>query len=114
MCRIFTSVDPAVTESETRAIRLHGHATSVRLEAAFWTILEEIAAAEGMALVRFLTVLHDEMALRHGEVTNFASMLRVTCLQYLRYQTLHANEVAMRREGKRHGFETAENRAVLA
>jgi predicted DNA-binding ribbon-helix-helix protein len=97
MCGLFLAVDPAAYECETRAIRLHGHATSVRLETAFWDILEEIAEREAMPLSRFVSVLHDEMLDKHGDVPNFASLLRVTCLQYLRHPARHAHEVAARR-----------------
>jgi len=98
MCRLFLSQDPATYAAETRALRLHGHATSLRLEAAFWDILEEIAAREGLSLVRFIAVLHDEIVERLGEVPNFASFLRVTCLHYLRHQDLHAAQIAARAE----------------
>jgi predicted DNA-binding ribbon-helix-helix protein len=97
MCRLFVSQDPASYDAETRPIRLSGHATSIRLEAAFWEILEEIAAAEGLALARFTSVLHDEVTARHGRVTNFASFLRVTCLHYMANREAHASEIAARR-----------------
>ena len=51
MCRLFVMQDPASYECETRAVRLHGHTTSIRLEAEFWAILEEIAAREGRSIV---------------------------------------------------------------
>ncbi|MEJ1978896.1 MAG: ribbon-helix-helix domain-containing protein [Acetobacteraceae bacterium] len=79
--------------------------TSIRLETAFWDTLEEIAASEGITVARFCVILHDEMMERHGEIGNFASLLRVTCLHYLRHQELHAAELAERRAG---------NTAVLA
>lgn len=104
MCRLFASQDPASYAAETRPIRLHGHATSVRLEAAFWDILEDIAGREGMSLNRFVSVLHDEIMERQGGVANFASFLRVTCLHFLNNQDLHAAQVAARREdGRRAG-----------
>ncbi|MFZ4408381.1 MAG: ribbon-helix-helix domain-containing protein [Paracraurococcus sp.] len=96
MCNIFASQDPGTYACETRAIRLHGHATSIRLEAAFWRILERIALAEGTSLTRFLTTLHDEVLARRGEIGNFASLLRVTCLHWLENQDRHAAEVAAR------------------
>ncbi len=96
MCRLFASQDPATYRSETRAIRLHGHATSIRLEAAFWATLEEIAEREGMALPRFVATLHDEVLARRGDVGNFSSLLRVTCLHYLRNMELHAAQLAAR------------------
>ena len=44
--------------------------------------LEEIAAKEGMTLAKFLTTLHNEVLDHHGEVNNFASLLRCSCLIY--------------------------------
>lgn len=93
MCRIFTTQDPATYASETRSVRLHGHATSIRLEAAFWDILEDIAARESMTVARFVSVLHDEVLVRQGDVPNFASFLRVSCLHWLRNQDLHAEQL---------------------
>jgi predicted DNA-binding ribbon-helix-helix protein len=82
MCRMFAGQDPAYYESRTRSIRLGGHATSIRLEAAYWTALEEIAAEQGVTLARFLTTLHDEVLDVRGEITNFTSLLRCACLTY--------------------------------
>lgn len=82
MCRMFASQSPEVYESHTRSIRLGGHSTSIRLEAAFWRILEEIAAAQGVTLPQFLTKLHDEVLDFHGEINNFTSLLRCACLTY--------------------------------
>ena len=48
----------------------------------FWDTLEEIAAKESMTLAKFLTKLHNEVLDHHGEVTNFASLLRCSCLIY--------------------------------
>lgn len=97
MCRLFASQDPATYASETRAIRLNGHATSVRLESAFWSILERIAEEEGTSVARFVSKLHDEVLERRGEVSNLASLLRVSCLHWLRNRELHAQEQARER-----------------
>jgi predicted DNA-binding ribbon-helix-helix protein len=83
MCQIFASQLPESYCYVTRSVRLNGCCTSVRLEAKFWTILEEIARGQGMALPSFLSALHDEAEAIHGEVKNFASLLRCTCLVYL-------------------------------
>lgn len=82
MCKMFSGQDPDLYESQTRSIRLGGHATSIRLEAAFWTMLESIAAEQGVPLARFLTKLHDEVLDFRGEITNFTSLLRCACLTY--------------------------------
>jgi predicted DNA-binding ribbon-helix-helix protein len=96
MCRLFTTQDPASYASETRAIRLNGQCTSIRLEAKFWGILTEIAEREGMSLPRFLSALHAEVLLEHGEIGNFTSLLRVTCAHYLANREAHAAQVAAR------------------
>jgi predicted DNA-binding ribbon-helix-helix protein len=83
MCQIFRTQDPSRYRAETRAIRLHGQMTSVRLERAFWGILKEIADSEGMTLSQFASTLYDEVMEQTGEMANFASFLRVTCLTYL-------------------------------
>lgn len=82
MCRIFAGQDPANYENITRSLRLDGHATSIRLEAKFWEILDEIAEAQDMTTPRFLSTLYDEVLEIHGQVSNFASLLRVACVNY--------------------------------
>lgn len=96
MCNLFISQDPHSYQAETRAMRLHGYSTSIRLEAAFWNTLEEIAAKEQLSLARFVTVLYDEIVEKIGGVQNFTSFLRVTCLHYLNNQELHKTQVAKR------------------
>lgn len=83
MCRIFAGQDPANYENITRSLRLAGHATSIRLEAKFWEILDEVAEAQDMTTPRFLSTLYDEVMEIHGGVPNFASLLRVSCVNYL-------------------------------
>ncbi len=84
MCRIFAGQDPDRFEPVTRSIRLSGYATSVRLETAFWEILDEIAANQGLSTPQFVSKLHDEVMELRGGVSNFTSMLRTTCLLHLR------------------------------
>jgi predicted DNA-binding ribbon-helix-helix protein len=58
-------------------------ATSLRLEAAFWALLDELSAAQGyVSTSRFINKLYQEVLELHGEVANFASLLRVSCLLY--------------------------------
>lgn len=94
MCNLFASQDPARHACETRALRLHGHCTSIRLERAFWQVLEELAAREGTSVARFCATLHDEVLACRGEVGNFASFLRVTCLHWLQNRDAHLREIA--------------------
>src|SRR5215467_5096415 len=82
MCSLFAHQPQRDYESQTRSLRIGGHRTSIRLELSFWDTLEEIAAKEGMSLAKFLTTLHDEVLVHHGEARNFASLLRCSCLIY--------------------------------
>ncbi len=84
MCQIFAGQDPANYQYITRSVRLGGHATSIRLEATFWSILDELAESQGMTTPRFLSTLYDEVLELHGEIANFSSLLRVSCVHYLR------------------------------
>lgn len=83
MCHVFAGQDPANYTFETRSVRLMGHATSVRLEAKFWVVLEQLAEAQGMPMARFLSALYEEALEIHGEVSNFASLLRCCCINFL-------------------------------
>ena len=83
MCHMFAGQDPRNYAYETRSVRLMGHATSVRLESKFWVIVEDIAESQDMTLSRFLTKLYEEALDIHGEVSNFASLLRCCCLNFL-------------------------------
>lgn len=83
MCWIFSGQPAERYLFLTRSIRLGGHATSIRLEAAFWAILDEVAAKEGVTIAKFLTKLHDEVLAFQGEATNFTSLLRCACLTYV-------------------------------
>jgi predicted DNA-binding ribbon-helix-helix protein len=82
MCQLFAHQPQRDYESQTRSLRIGGHGTSIRLEMSFWNTLEEIAATQNMSLAKFLTMLHDEVLDHHGEVRNFASLLRCSCLIY--------------------------------
>lgn len=84
MCEFFVSADPILYESRSRTMRIHGVLTSIRLENLMWDTLAEIAAEEGKSTNCLIATLHDEVLGCRGEVANFSSFLRVTCLRYLR------------------------------
>jgi predicted DNA-binding ribbon-helix-helix protein len=86
MCQVFIGADPALYESRIRSVRLHGVATSIRLENLFWQVLGEIAGRDGMSVPQLCTKLHDELVAERGGVDNFASFLRVCCGRYLALQ----------------------------
>ena len=83
MCDIFSGIGRDSYESETRSVRLDGHATSLRLERAYWDLLERLARSQDLTLGRFLSELHEEALDLHGNVRNFASVLRCVCLLHL-------------------------------
>ena len=94
MCRIYAGQDPESFQCVTRSVRLSGHATSIRLEAAFWKILDDIAASQGVSTPKFLSTLHDEVQEIRGEALNFTSMLRTTCLLHLSGAQPTADEIS--------------------
>jgi predicted DNA-binding ribbon-helix-helix protein len=95
MCRLFVTQDPASYAPETRSVRLHGHVTSIRLEAAFWEVLEEIAAAERTTVARFVATLNDEVMEEGSAPGNLASFLRVSCLCWMRARDEHAEQARL-------------------
>ncbi|MDH1316406.1 ribbon-helix-helix domain-containing protein [Shewanella xiamenensis] len=83
MCEIYSGAEPELFELKTRSIRIDGVVTSVRLEAIFWQIIEEIAEDAELSVAVFLTRIYREVLTRHGQVANFASLLRVACTTHL-------------------------------
>ncbi len=83
MCEIYVKADPMLYESRSRALRIHGCVTRIRLENHFWDILAEIAASDGYTTNQLIAKLYDELLEYRGEIDNFTSFLRVSCLRYL-------------------------------
>lgn len=83
MCNIFANQDPHSYASQTRRLRLNGQSTSIRLENAFWTVIDEIAERDGMSTPMFISKLHSEVIDLHGEPENFTSLLRCSCLKFM-------------------------------
>lgn len=77
MCEVFISADPDSYASRTRAVRLHGVVTSIRLENLYWDVLTEIGQRDGMNVEQLIEKLYDELVVARGEVGNFSSFLRV-------------------------------------
>ncbi len=113
MCKMFAGQSPDLYESHTRSIRLGGHATSIRLEAAYWAMLEEIAAEQSVSLARFLTKLHDEVLDFRGEITNFTSLLRCACLTYAGEVRGRAPETLALKSEAKADFSEAAPRALM-
>ena len=83
MCQVFAGQAPERYASQTRRLRLNGQSTSIRLENAFWDILDQIAARDGMSTPTFLSTLHAEVLELRGEPSNFTSLLRCACLKFI-------------------------------
>jgi len=93
MCEFFVKADPIQYEQRSRTVRIHGVLTSIRLENMVWDILAEMAEEEGCTTNALISLFHDEILAHRGEVPNFASFLRVTCMRYLRRRLLACDQV---------------------
>ncbi|WP_339110084.1 ribbon-helix-helix domain-containing protein [Thioclava sp. GXIMD4216] len=83
MCKLFVGARSDLWESQTRSIRMEGMVTSVRLEKAFWMVLEEIAERDSMNVPQLLHQLYNESLDEGHDIGNFTSFLRVCCLRYI-------------------------------
>lgn len=83
MCEVFAGQDPQRYRPVNRSVRIGGHSTSIQIEAAFWDLIDEMSASQGMSTSRFLSTLYDEALEINGSVPNFASLLRTSCLIYI-------------------------------
>lgn len=94
MCEFFVKADPIQYEQRSRTVRIHGVLTSIRLENMVWDILAEMAEEEGRTTNALISLFHDEILVHRGEVPNFASFLRVTCMRYLRRRVMRSEHAA--------------------
>ncbi|GAA0786899.1 MULTISPECIES: ribbon-helix-helix domain-containing protein [Pseudomonadati] len=83
MCEIYSGAEPELFASQTRSIRIDGVVTSIRLEAVFWQIIQQIAEEADLSIAEFLTRIYREVIIKRGEINNFSSLLRVACTTYL-------------------------------
>ena len=94
MCKVLTAQSSQRFAKISRSVRISGHSTSVRLEAAFWQVLEDIAKLEGLSTSKLISELYYEALELPGGMSNLASMLRTVCLLY---QEERNTEMALRR-----------------
>ena len=66
---------------EKRSLRIHGQSTTLRLERAFWNVLEEIATDHNTSINGVIQKIADQCLVANDK--NLASCLRVICLKYL-------------------------------
>lgn len=90
MCKLFIGADPALWSMRTKSLRIDGVATSIRIEEFFWSILDEIAARDGMTVNQLITRLHHEALDADHDMGNFTSFLRVCCGRYLALMSAQA------------------------
>ena len=83
MCQVFAGQDPERYTSTTRRLRLNGQSTSIRLENAYWKVIDKIAEHDGMTTPVFISKLHSEVLELRGEPENFTSLLRCACLKFM-------------------------------
>lgn len=83
MCQIYAGQNPDRYAPVTRRLRLNGQSTSIRLEAAFWRILDDMARKDGVTTPALLSKIHAEVLELQGEVSNFTSLLRCACTIHL-------------------------------
>jgi len=70
---------------EKRGFRIHGHSTTIRLEAAYWSVIEEMAREEKLTVSKLVETIHDTCLVANDK--NLASCLRVICLKYINLYT---------------------------
>ncbi|MCC7426135.1 MAG: ribbon-helix-helix domain-containing protein [Alphaproteobacteria bacterium] len=63
-----------------RSISLAGHRTSVALEGAFWSVLEEVAKGRGQSLAALIASIDGERSAPGAPPVSLASALRVFAL----------------------------------
>jgi predicted DNA-binding ribbon-helix-helix protein len=66
---------------EKRGFRIHGHSTTIRLERAFWSVLEMMAQEQELLLPELIQRIFDHCLVANDK--NLASCLRVICLKYI-------------------------------
>ena len=63
-----------------RSLSIHGHRTSLALEAEFWAVIDKAVEQSGTSFARFIRDLDDERT-QNGTEQNLASYLRVWVLK---------------------------------
>lgn len=66
-----------------RSLSIHGHRTSLALEAEFWEVIDTAVARNGKSFARFIRDLDDQRT-QSGINQNLASYLRVWVLKNAR------------------------------
>jgi predicted DNA-binding ribbon-helix-helix protein len=83
MCQLFINADNQLWTYRTKSLRIDGVVTSIRLEAFFWDVLEEISFRDQMTVNQMITKLYHESLDADHDISNFTSFLRVCASRYL-------------------------------
>lgn len=75
--------NPVVPTAKKRSLKIGGHATSVRLEDAFWEVLIEIANRRILTITELIEKIDEDR-----NTANLSSHLRVYALRYVRARSL--------------------------
>jgi predicted DNA-binding ribbon-helix-helix protein len=85
LAKLFTLCSPEQARElytpERRSVRIHGHSTTIRLERAYWSVMEGLAEEENTSVAGLITRIHDHC--QFSDQKNLASCLRVLCLKYV-------------------------------
>ncbi len=85
LARLFAVCSPELAKEfytpERRSVRIHGHSTTIRLERAYWSVMEDLAEKENTSVAGLITLIHDHC--QFSDQKNLASCLRVMCLKYV-------------------------------
>jgi len=68
-----------------RSLSIHGHRTSLALEAEFWSVIDKAVEQSGKSFARFIRDLDDQRTKNRTE-QNLASYLRVWVLKEVQRQ----------------------------
>ncbi len=70
---------------QKRGFRIQGHSTTIRLEKAFWSVLEEMANDMDRELSEMIEMIQEGCIVANDK--NLSSCLRVICLKYINAYT---------------------------
>lgn len=82
MCEALALRSAQPFQRVSRSLRIGGHSTSIQLEAAFWEVLDGMAARRGLSTPKLVAALHEQSVELHGGAVSVASTLRTICLLY--------------------------------
>ena len=70
-----------------RSLSIHGHRTSLALEAEFWDVIDGAVEQSGKSFARFIRDLDDQRT-QNGTEQNLASYLRVWVLKRVQAESI--------------------------